>query len=453
MPVKLVQVSASPRIGSTSVKPTSWNFTCFMDVVVEAVGSSGHRTLSIEDTAVSERMGFGFTATADFQVNKVDSGGGGLTQTTLFTDTALGTKQVHLILALKSDGTTLTAYWRIGGGDINRGSIGLGAISAAPNAVTFGGTNAGGSSNGTWRFYSSYLFDSTLSEVEVISQMNAMDRPIHRQTLIAWLPLQNVPGAKINLGGAGADMTLTGAVDAAVDDSPRATSWIDKYLVRFQQIATAGNTLDVASTVPVATSAIALASTDSLSVAATVPVATSAATVTSTDNLSVAATVPAPTMATTLVLTDYTVTVAAVVPVATSAVALASTDALTVAATVPAPTSAAALTSTDFLTVAGTSPVATMAATMTAGSNNVAVDATVPPPTCVAAMASTDAFAVAGVAPVATLVAALAADLVIVLASTVPVATMTTTLTVTGGPAPPVPSRPDVSGFIKRVYR
>lgn len=190
------------------------------------------------------------------------------------------------------------------------------------------------------------------------------------------------------------------------------------------------DSLTVAGTAPVATSAIALASTDSLTVAATVPVATSAIALGSTDVLTVAGVAPVATMAATLISPDRVITVAATVPVATSATALASTDALTVSGVAPVATSAIALVSTDSIAIAATVPVSTMAATLTAGQNNVAVDATVPPPTCAAALASTDFLAVAATVPGATMAANLTAPYVVTVASVVPVATMVAGLTV-----------------------
>jgi len=210
-----------------------------------------------------------------------------------------------------------------------------------------------------------------------------------------------------------------------------------------------GNAMTVAGTAPVATSAVSLASTDSLTVAATVPVATSAIALGSTDNLAIAGVVPVATMAAALVSPDYVITVAATVPVATSATALASTDVMTVAGVAPVATSSASVASTDSLAIAATVPVATMAATLTAGQNNVTVDATVPPPTCAAALTSTDSLAVVASVPVATMSAAMKADLVMTIAAIVPVSTMACTL---AGPVP-IPTRPDVSGFLKRVYR
>lgn len=436
MAVRLVQVSASPRLGSTTLKPASWSaFTIFQDVILESNATPGCRIINVEDTAVSERMGMDFeSGTGVLRINKVDSGGAGSTTSTMFTDTGLGLKRQHLRVCLTSDGTTLTGYHLLPGGDVVKTTLALGTKSAAPNAMTFGGTNAGGGSAATIQFHATLVYDALLTDTEVAAQLRATTwaAPVYRQGLIGhFLFPGNASGLNI-LGTT--DLTVTGTPEAATDDSPSSVGpWWRTFAA---QVSAGGNTMTVAATVPVATAAIALASTDSLTIAATVPVATSAASLASTDNLSIAATAPVATMATTLVLTDYTVTVAAVVPVATSAVALASTDALTVAATAPAPTCSAALTSTDFLTVAGTSPVATMAATVTAGSNNVAVDATVPPPTCVAAMASADAFSVAATVPGSTMAANLAADLVLVIAAPVPPPTVVANLTVPAESAP-----------------
>jgi len=215
-------------------------------------------------------------------------------------------------------------------------------------------------------------------------------------------------------GGGGNTMTVAGT-------APVATSAI---------ALASTDSLAVAGTAPVATSSIALASTDSLTVAATVPVATAAIALGSTDVLTIAGVAPAATMAATLISPDRVVTVAATVPVATSATALASTDVLTVAGVAPVATSAIALASTDSLAIAATVPVSTMAATLTAGQNNVSVDATVPPPTCAAALASTDFLAVAATVPGATMAADLTAPYVIGIAAVVPVATMVAGLTI-----------------------
>lgn len=173
-----------------------------------------------------------------------------------------------------------------------------------------------------------------------------------------------------------------------------------------------------------------------------------AASVSST--VAVAATVPPPTSAVALASTD-SLTVAAVAPVATSAVSLVSTDSLVVAATIPVATSAATLASTDFLAVAATVPVATMAATLSTADYVVTAAATVPVATSAISLASTDSLTVAGVAPVATLAANLKADTVFTVAASVPASTMVASLNIPI-PVPPTPSRPDVSGFLKRVY-
>ncbi len=243
MSIVLDMVAGSPKLTSTALKPATWAFTFFADLDVTRIGgTNGGQLVNVQCATVLQRIRIRLTSAGIVQFNKLDSLSAAVT-TNMFTDANLQTRG-RLKLALVSDATNHWAFYQRERGDVVRSAnISLGTMSLTPESISMGELTATSTADSRLIYHNALLYDGALTDAEVYAQLANMDpsqRPVPG-SLIGRFPFRNAGSAMANFAGL-TDLTVTGTpFDTAALPDAWPPSWLDRYLVRYQNIAASGD--------------------------------------------------------------------------------------------------------------------------------------------------------------------------------------------------------------------